>query len=157
VADARPAELIGQALGLRVAVLNDADAAGLAEVRFGAARGREGTVVLVTLGTGIGTALCHDGILVPNAELARVRIKGKEAQQKASDAARKRRGVSWEQWASDVEAYLAELEQIIWPDLVLGGVSAGPTSSSTISTRASMSGLLASEQRRHHRRCHVRS
>ncbi len=124
--DARPAEIIGSALGLRVAVLNDADAAGLAEVRFGAARGRPGTMVLVTLGTGIGTALFHDGVLVPNAELARVRIKGKDAQLKASDAARKRRGVSWEEWASDVEAYLDELEQMIWPELVLigGGVSA---------------------------------
>jgi polyphosphate glucokinase len=124
--DARPADIIGNALGLHVAVINDADAAGLAEVRFGAARGQEGTMVLVTLGTGIGTSLFHDGCLVPNAELARFRIKGKEAQQKASDAARKRRGVSWAQWARDVEAYLDELEQLIWPDLVLigGGASA---------------------------------
>jgi polyphosphate glucokinase len=124
--EARPADVIGRALGLRVSVINDADAAGLAEVRFGAARGCEGTVVLVTLGTGIGTSLFHDGVLVPNAELARVRLGGKDAQLKASDAARKRRGVTWAQWAKDVEAYLAELEKMIWPDLVLigGGVSA---------------------------------
>ncbi|MEX0781188.1 MAG: ROK family protein [Dehalococcoidia bacterium] len=124
--DVRPGELIGQAIGLRVAVLNDADAAGLAEVRFGAARGISGTVVLITLGTGIGTSLFRDGVLIPNAELARVRIKGKEAQRKASESARKRRGVSWEEWAADVEAYLQELEQMIWPDLVLigGGASA---------------------------------
>jgi polyphosphate glucokinase len=124
--DARPAEIIGGALGLRVAVLNDADAAGLAEVRFGAARGVSGTVVIVTLGTGIGTSLFRDGILVPNAELARVRIKGKEAQVKASEAARKRRGVSWEEWAADVDAYLGELQKMIWPDLVVigGGASA---------------------------------
>ncbi len=124
--DVRPAEIIGQAIGLRVAVLNDADAAGLAEVRFGAAKRISGTVVLITLGTGIGTSLFRDGMLIPNAELARVRINGKKAHQKASEAARKRRGVSWEEWAADVEAYIEELEQIIWPDLVLigGGVSA---------------------------------
>lgn len=123
--DARPGDILGEALGCHVAVLNDADAAGLAEVRFGAGRGREGTIVMVTLGTGIGTSLFRDGVLVPNAELARVRIKGKDAQQKASDAARKRRGVSWEQWARDVEAYLDELEQLMWPDLVIigGGAS----------------------------------
>ncbi len=124
--DVRPGEAIGNALGLRVAVLNDADAAGLAEVRFGVARGVMGTVVMVTLGTGIGTSLFHDGRLIPNAELARVRIKGKEAQLRASEAARKRRGVSWEAWARDIDTYLAELQQIIWPDLVIigGGVSA---------------------------------
>ena len=124
--EARPADVIGHALGLRVSVMNDADAAGLAEVRFGAARGVSGTVVIVTLGTGIGTSLFRAGALIPNAELARVRIKGKEAQLKASEAARKRRGVSWEEWAADVEAYLDELEKLIWPDLVIigGGASA---------------------------------
>lgn len=122
----RPDQAIGQAIGLSVSVLNDADAAGIAEVRFGAAQGVMGTVVLVTLGTGIGTSLFRDGMLVPNAELARVRIKGKEAQQRASETARKRRGVSWEAWARDIDIYLAELQQIIWPDLVLigGGASA---------------------------------
>jgi polyphosphate glucokinase len=122
----RPGDVIGSSLGLRVTVLNDADAAGLAEARFGAARGHPGTVVLVTLGTGIGTSLLHDGSLVPNAEFGRVKIRGKDAESKASDAARKRRGVSWEEWAADVEAYLEELEKMIWPDLVLigGGASA---------------------------------
>lgn len=124
--DLKPAEEIGRALGLRVSVLNDADAAGIAEVRFGAARKAKGTVVVITLGTGIGTSLFRDGMLVPNAELARVRIKGKAAQQRASEAARKKRGVSWEEWAEDVEAYLEELERMIWPDLIVigGGASA---------------------------------
>lgn len=124
--EVRPADIIGEAVGLRVTVMNDADAAGLAEVRFGAARGVTGTIVIITLGTGIGTSLFRDGLLIPNAELARVRIKGKEAQRRASEAARKRRGVSWEEWAEDVEAYLEELEKMIWPDLVIigGGASA---------------------------------
>jgi polyphosphate glucokinase len=124
--EVRPTDIIGEAVGLRVTVMNDADAAGLAEVRFGAARGVTGTIVIITLGTGIGTSLFRDGLLIPNAELARVRIKGKEAQRRASEAARKRRGVSWEEWAEDVEAYLEELEKMIWPDLVIigGGASA---------------------------------
>jgi polyphosphate glucokinase len=124
--EVRPADIIGEAVGLRVTVMNDADAAGLAEVRFGAARGVTGIIVIITLGTGIGTSLFRDGLLIPNAELARVRIKGKEAQRRASEAARKRRGVSWEEWAEDVEAYLEELEKMIWPDLVIigGGASA---------------------------------
>jgi polyphosphate glucokinase len=122
----RPGDLLSEALGRRVAVLNDADAAGLAEMRFGAGRGVRGTVVVLTLGTGIGTGLFRDGVLIPNAELGRVKIAGKQAQQRASEAARKRRGVGWEEWASDLGRYLEELEQLIWPDLVIigGGASA---------------------------------
>jgi len=124
--ESRPADLLSKALGRPVAVLNDADAAGFAEMRFGAGRGVRGTVVVLTLGTGIGTGLFRDGALVPNAELGRVKVAGKEAQQRASEVARKRRGVGWEEWAADVERYLEELEQLIWPDLVIigGGASA---------------------------------
>ncbi len=108
--------------------LNDADAAGLAEVRFGAGEDRSGLVVMVTLGTGIGTALIHDGILIPNAELGHIEVDGHDAETRASVAARERRGLSWEQWARKVQKYLRQLERLLWPELFIlgGGVSRRP-------------------------------
>ena len=108
--------------------LNDADAAGLAEVRYGAGEDRPGLVIMVTLGTGIGTALIHDGVLVPNAELGHMEVDGHDAESRASVAARERRGLTWEQWARKVQKYLRQLEKLLWPELFIlgGGVSKRP-------------------------------
>lgn len=108
--------------------LNDADAAGLAEVRYGAGEDRAGLVIMVTLGTGIGTALIHDGVLVPNAELGHMEVDGHDAESRASVAARERRGMTWEQWARKVQKYLRRLEDLLWPELFIlgGGISKKP-------------------------------
>jgi polyphosphate glucokinase len=114
--------LLSETTGLRCAVLNDADAAGLAEVRYGAARGHRGLVVVVTVGTGLGTAVVHDGVLVPNAELGHLEIDGVDADDWASDAARTNEDLSWKRWAARFDRYLARLQGLLWPDLVvLGG------------------------------------
>lgn len=111
-----------------VIVLNDADAAGLAEVRFGAGAGRSGLVIMVTLGTGIGTALIHDGVLIPNAELGHIEIDGHDAEHRAAASARERKDLSWEDWAKRVTKYLQTLENLLWPQLFIlgGGVSKKP-------------------------------
>lgn len=122
-------EQLGEAaIGRPTAVVNDADAAGLAEARFGAARGVAGLVVLITLGTGIGTALMFDGKLVPNSELGHIKLRGKDAERRAAASVRERKGLSWSKWAAAVEEYIAALDRLLWPDLVVigGGVSAEP-------------------------------
>ena len=113
------------ATGANVFVLNDADAAGLAEARYGAARDQRGVVVLVTLGTGIGSAVLLDGRLVPNTELGHLEIDGHDAETRASDAARERDGLDWEHWAKRVSKYLRHLEALLWPEMIIcgGGVS----------------------------------
>lgn len=120
------AELFARELGHPSHVLNDADAAGLAEVRFGAGKGVQGTIVVVTLGTGIGTSLFVDGKLVPNAELARFPIRGKPAAERASNKVRKKRKLGWQEWAVDVQELLCELDHMTWPELIIigGGASA---------------------------------
>lgn len=106
----------------RCTVVNDADAAGVAEARFGAARGRRGVVVMVTVGTGIGTALLNDGVLVPNSELGHLQVDGHVADTWASDAARERKELGWKSWAGRLDTYLTELHSLLWPELiVLGG------------------------------------
>lgn len=111
-----------------VAVGNDADAAGLAEARFGAGRGVRGTVVLVTLGTGIGSAVLHNGSLLPDTELGHLEIDGQDAEKFASTVARERHKWSWEKWGRHVDRYLTTLEYMLAPDLFIigGGVSADP-------------------------------
>ncbi len=108
-----------------VSLGNDADLAGLAEVRFGAGRGRAGVILVLTIGTGIGTGLFVDGRLVPNTELGHIEMRGKDAETLVSDAARDRRGLGWEDWARDFNEYLLLLERLLWPDLFIlgGGVS----------------------------------
>jgi polyphosphate glucokinase len=117
--------LFTKATGRDVHVVNDADAAGLAEVRYGAARGRTGLVLVTTLGTGIGSALVHDGVLVPNAELGHLEIDGHDAEKRAANSAREEHDLSWEQWAERLQVYYRTLEKLFSPDLFVvgGGVS----------------------------------
>ena len=120
-----PERLFQEATGCPVTVLNDADAAGCAEMRFGAGQGRQGVVLIITLGTGIGTALFLDGHLVPNTELGHIEIRGKDAEVRASASARKRNNWSWKKWAHRVDEYLQYMNAYFWPDLIIigGGVS----------------------------------
>lgn len=117
--------IIGDAIGRRVIAINDADAAGIAEAEYGAAAGRDGTILLLTLGTGIGTALIIDGHLVPNLELGHIELHGKDAETQVSGFARERRKLSWKAWAREFNDYLGHMEAYLWPDLVIlgGGVS----------------------------------
>jgi len=119
-------KLVGDKTGQAVYVLNDADAAGIAEMKFGAGREHQkGVVIIVTIGTGIGTAIFTDGHLLPNTELGHIEIRGKDAEQRASDAARKRKDLSWEEWGERLQEYFATMEKLFWPDLFIvgGGVS----------------------------------
>jgi polyphosphate glucokinase len=118
-------QYLSDATGREVHVVNDADAAGLAEMRYGAARGHAGLVILTTLGTGIGTALLYDGVLVPNSELGHLEIDGHDAESKAANRARERDDLSWEEWAKRLHKYYRTLERLFSPDLFLvgGGVS----------------------------------
>ncbi len=119
------AAVFGRAVGRPVSALNDADAAGLAEATFGAARGQRGLVVVTTLGTGIGSALLHDGVLVPNSELGHLEIEGRNAESHAANSAREREDLSWEEWAERLTTYYRTVEQLLAPDLLVvgGGVS----------------------------------
>jgi polyphosphate glucokinase len=114
-------QLLERATGSPVALLNDADAAGLAEMRFGAGRGRQGLVLMLTVGTGIGTALFINGRLVPNTELGPIEIRGKDAERRASDGARERKRLSWRQWAPLFDEYLERISALLWPDLIIVG------------------------------------
>jgi polyphosphate glucokinase len=117
--------LLQTTLGRPIRVVNDADAAGYAEVRFGAAKDATGTVFMATLGTGIGTALIVDGVLVPNTELGHLEIDGKDAETRAADSARERDKLTWQQWAKRLTKYFQTIERLLWPDLIVvgGGVS----------------------------------
>ncbi len=110
---------------LQVTMINDADAAGVAEMRFGAGKGVTGTVLMLTLGTGIGSALFIDGLLVPNTEFGHVQIRGKDAEKRASDHAREEHDLSWGSWAGRVDEYLEHMEALLSPSLIIigGGVS----------------------------------
>jgi polyphosphate glucokinase len=117
--------LLSQRIKGPVTVLNDADAAGLAEAYFGAAKGRQGVVLLLTLGTGIGSALIVDGRLVPNTELGHLEIGGHEAEHIASDKVREKGKLGWKSWAKRLNQVLEVYEALLWPDLFVigGGVS----------------------------------
>jgi polyphosphate glucokinase len=112
-------------LDTQVSVVNDADAAGLAEMRWGAGRDHDGVVLMLTLGTGIGTALFIGGRLVPNTELGHIEVRGKDAEHRASDTARKRDDLNWKQYAKRLDEYLHRIENLLWPDLIIvgGGIS----------------------------------
>ncbi|MET9530727.1 MULTISPECIES: polyphosphate--glucose phosphotransferase [unclassified Streptomyces] len=119
------AKLIGGRLGLPVTVLNDADAAGIAEMTFGAGRDRKGTVILLTFGTGIGSAVFRNGGLVPNTELGHLELHGHDAETRASTKAKEDEDLSWHHWAHRVQKYLEHVEMLFSPELFIigGGVS----------------------------------
>jgi polyphosphate glucokinase len=118
-------DLLSDHLGREVHVINDADAAGLAEARYGVARGRDGLVLVTTLGTGIGSALLFNGTLVPNTELGHLEVEGHDAETRGANSARKNEDLSWEQWAARLTTYYRTLEKLFSPDLFVvgGGVS----------------------------------
>jgi polyphosphate glucokinase len=119
------AALFSDAVGCPVRVVNDADAAGLAEMTFGAGRGQPGVVMMVTIGAGLGSALFTQGLLVPNTEMGHLEMNGRDAELQASDAARRREKLSWKRWAKRFDQFLSTLEGLFWPDLFIlgGGVS----------------------------------
>ncbi len=118
-------QLFSDELGRRCLLVNDADAAGVAEMRYGAAKGRTGLVILTTLGTGIGIALLHNGVLIPNAELGHLEIDGHDAETRAAASIREREKLSYAEWAPRLQRYYTVLENLLWPDLFVvgGGVS----------------------------------
>jgi len=111
--------------GCDCTMINDADAAGLAEMAFGAGRGQPGTVIMLTLGTGIGSAIFHRGQLLPNTEFGHMEMDGEDAEFRASDAARKRDDLSWKKYAKRLNKYLKTMEKLFWPNLFIigGGIS----------------------------------
>ena len=117
--------LFAGALDRPLTVGNDADAAGLAEMRFGAGRGEGGTVLMLTLGTGIGSALFRDGALVPNTEFGHLQVRGKDAERRAAASIKEQKGLSWQEWGKLLSVYLEAIDALLWPDLVIigGGVS----------------------------------
>ncbi|ANS77529.1 Polyphosphate glucokinase [Serinicoccus hydrothermalis] len=117
--------LFTERVGRSVFVMNDADAAGVAEMHYGAGRGNEGVVLLTTLGTGIGTALFMKGELLPNTELGHLELDGYDAETRAASSARENEDLSWEDWAERLQRYYSHVEDLLWPDLIIvgGGVS----------------------------------
>ena len=117
--------LFTDSLGRPVTLMNDADAAGVAEVRFGAGKGKPGVVVVVTLGTGIGSAVFLDGRLLPNTELGHIEIDGQDAERLASGSARDNERLSWKDYGKRLDKYLRHLDSLLWPELFIigGGVS----------------------------------
>ena len=107
--------------GRPVTVLNDADAAGLAEQRYGAGRNHKGVVVLLTFGTGIGSAVIHNGMLLPNTEFGHIEVDGKEAEHRAASSVKERKGWSYRRWTKQVSKVLVAVENAIWPDLFIAG------------------------------------
>jgi len=119
------AALFGRAAGGQVRVLNDADAAGVAEMTFGAGVGQKGTVLMLTFGTGIGSALFAEGVLVPNTEFGHIEIRGHDAETRASERAKELHDMSWGKWAGRVDEYLQHIEALLSPHLIIvgGGIS----------------------------------
>lgn len=118
-------KLLSDRLGRPVTVVNDADAAGVGELHFGAARNVAGLVLMSTLGTGIGSALLYDGVLIPNSELGHLEIDGHDAEHRAASSVKEEKDLSWQQWAERLQRYYSHIEDLLWPDLIVigGGVS----------------------------------
>ncbi len=118
-------ELFTKTTGCPSTTVNDADAAGLAEMKFGAGKGQPGTVIMITLGTGIGTAIFHGGKLLPNTEFGHLDMNGRDAEHRASDAVRQLEDLSWKKYAKRLNRYLTAMEKLFWPDLFIvgGGIS----------------------------------
>ena len=152
-------EVFTKATGAQVTVLNDADAAGIAEARFGAAEGVAGVVILLTFGTGIGSALLIDGKLVPNTELGHLELDGHDAETRPSAAVKDRDDMSYAKWAKRVQRYMAHLERLFTPDLFVvgGGVSKdGDKWIPLLELHAPGPAGPVAQQRRHRRRRHGR-
>ena len=107
--------------GRRVTVLNDADAAGMAEDALGAGKDAKGVVILLTFGTGIGSAILHDGVLLPNTEFGHMEVDGKEAEHRAASSVKEKEDLSYKEWAADVSRVLTRFENLLWPDLFIAG------------------------------------
>ena len=148
-----------------VAVGNDADVAGLAELRFGAGRGQSGLVIVLTIGTGVGSALFIDGHLVPNTEIGHLEMRGRDAEERVAESARDRLGLNWRDWAAGFDEYLHLLERLFWPDLFILGVGASkradnylpyvtaktPIALATLRNNAGIvGGALIAHERRYH-------
>jgi polyphosphate glucokinase len=118
-------DLFTKVTGCDCTMINDADAAGLAEMKFGAGVGQPGTVIMVTLGTGIGSAIFYRGVLLPNTEFGHLEVQGRDAESRASDAARQRDDLSWKKYAKRLNLFLTAMERLFWPDLFIigGGIS----------------------------------
>ena len=118
-------ERLTRVLGRPVSIINDADAAGIAEMRFGVGRDQPGVVIFLTLGTGVGSGVFVDGVLVPNTEFGQMEIRGRAAERRSAAAARTRRGLSWKAWTTDLDEHLDRIQQLMWPNLMIlgGGVS----------------------------------
>src|SRR6201999_1511266 len=123
--DTNAAGLFDKALGSGVTLLNDADAAGVAEMTFGAGKGVKGSVLMLTFGTGVGSALFTDGVLVPNTEFGHIEIRGKDAEKRASERVKTANDMSWKHWAKNVNEYLERIEGLVSPQLIMvgGGIS----------------------------------
>jgi polyphosphate glucokinase len=122
------AALAAERLGRPVTAVNDADAAGMAELQYGAARGVAGTVLVLTLGTGIGSALFVDGKLVPNTELGHLQVSGQEAEKRAAGRVKVERSLSWDAWTTELNLVVREMHALLWPDLIVlcGGITEEP-------------------------------
>ncbi|MGZ6274260.1 MAG: polyphosphate--glucose phosphotransferase [Candidatus Limnocylindrales bacterium] len=114
-------QMLEQRLGRPMLVLNDADAAGVAEIAYGSGQGQPGVVLMLDLGTGIGTALFVNGQLVPNMQLGHVEFQGRDAETRLSRAARTRRKIGWKKWGGEFNELLAQYEEYVWPDLIILG------------------------------------
>lgn len=118
-------EFFNKKHGIDVHIINDADAAGIAEVTLGSGKGIRGSIIMITIGTGLGSALFHDGMLYPNTELGHLNIWGEDAEAKASAVSRKQKGLSWQEWAQLFDEYLDYISKLFSPDLIIlgGGAS----------------------------------
>lgn len=118
-------KLFSKKTGCKVHVVNDADAAGMAEMKFGSGKNFQGVALLVTVGTGLGTVVFTNGSLLPNMEMGHILLHGDDAEKYASDAARKAQDLSWEEWANRFNEYLKRMEELLWPDMIIigGGAS----------------------------------
>jgi polyphosphate glucokinase len=119
---------LSKVLKRRIFIINDADAAGIAEMRFGVGKDKPGTVIFLTLGTGVGSGVFTNGVLLPNTEFGQMEIRGRAAEKRSAAVARVRRGLSWKAWATDLDEHLDRIQQLMWPDLLIlgGGVSKSP-------------------------------
>ena len=147
-------EAIAAAAKRPTLVLNDADAAGLAEMRFGAGFGEKGVVLVLTLGTGVGSALFNNGVLVPNTELGHMEIRGRDAERRSAAVARTRRGLSWKAWSADLEEHLQAIDKLFSPNLIIlgGGVSKQPGPVHSPADRPAADPAGATPKRRRDRR-----